>query len=255
MHFFSTVAAGAIAFASLAAAQSTVLGFTSVPTSVRAGQAATIRYDAQDLSEPVTITLRKGDADDLDTIQTLTSDATGGNFTWIPADSFENGDDYALQIQQGREINYSGAITLSGANAAAVSSAQAASASLSSVGASLTSSFAQASSVSSIQSIIASYNSSLANLTAPVTRPATAVPTASAGNSTSLSRNMTLVTPTLTSTQVNTASGSARTTGQGSATGSAPAASSSGAAAHAIDAVSKSSPLALVFAVVVGLFL
>ncbi|KAF4553526.1 Hypothetical protein D9617_6g092570 [Elsinoe fawcettii] len=252
MRFLSTLSASAIALASFAAAQSAVLGFSEVPTSVRAGQPATIRYTAEDLSDPVTITLRKGDADDLDTIQTLTSDATGGNYTWIPANSFENGDDYALQIQQGREINYSGAIRLSGADAAAVSSAQAASASLSSVGAAITSSFAQASSVSSIQSIIASYNSSLQNLTAPVTRPAS-VPSAS-GTGTGIPRNQTLVTPTLTSTQVNTASGSAGTGRQGSATGSAPAASSSGAAAHAIDAVSKSSPLALVLAVVVGLF-
>ncbi|KAF2225444.1 hypothetical protein BDZ85DRAFT_66640 [Elsinoe ampelina] len=254
MRFLHFLSVSAIALASFAAAQSAVLGFSEVPTSVRAGQPATIRYTAEDLSEPVTITLRKGDANDLETIQTLTSDATGGNYTWIPANSFENADDYALQIQQGREINYSGAIRLSGADAAAVSAAQAASASLSSVGAAITSSFAQQSSISSIQSVIASYNSSLQNLTAPVTRPANTNAQPSGTGSTGIPRNQTLVTPTLTSTQINTASGSAGS-GQGSSTGAAPAASSSGAAAHAIDAVSKSSPLALVFAVVVGLFL
>jgi len=62
----------AASFVALVAAQSSSLGFTSVPTTAKAGTAVEVKYDAPDLSEPVTITLRKGDADNLDTIATLT---------------------------------------------------------------------------------------------------------------------------------------------------------------------------------------
>lgn len=64
------------------------------------------------LVKPATITLRKGAADDLGDVQVLTNDARGGSFTFTPSDSLPGGADYALQINQGGEVNYSGHVTL-----------------------------------------------------------------------------------------------------------------------------------------------
>ncbi|KAK5146402.1 hypothetical protein LTR04_001056 [Oleoguttula sp. CCFEE 6159] len=98
-------------------AQSSTLAFTSVPAVVTAGQPANISYMAADTTSPVTITLRKGDPNNLATIAVLTSSSTGGSYIWIPDKSLANAQDYALQITQGvSAINYSGLITLVGSD-------------------------------------------------------------------------------------------------------------------------------------------
>merc|ERR1712072_947532 len=87
----------------LAAAQSTTLTFTEVPQTVTDGQEQTIRYTTDDNSTAVTILLRKGPSENLQTVSTLTTSATGG--------------DYALEIQQGSENNYFGPFTVQGRDA------------------------------------------------------------------------------------------------------------------------------------------
>ncbi|KAK8213409.1 hypothetical protein M8818_002708 [Zalaria obscura] len=262
MHIIKTLTIGASVLASYALAQSTRLAFTSTPASVTAGQAVTIKYSAADTTAPVTIILRKGDPNDLQTIAVLTSDSTGGSYTWIPADYFADDTDYALEITQGDEINYSGEFSLSGANAAAVSSASSASAASASSAAALTASYSVSSVIQSIQSAIASYNSSLVNLTATATPNATAVVvvTTTPGASNSLgtgipmSRNNTMSSATLTSASASsgaaasTTSGGNPTTagGGGSSTGSAATTSSTSGAS----VLAGSSPLALIFGVV-----
>lgn len=47
-------------------------------------------------------------ATDLKTVATLTTDATNGQYIWTPAGSLVNGNDYALQITQGSQLNYFG---------------------------------------------------------------------------------------------------------------------------------------------------
>ncbi|GFG04817.1 hypothetical protein IFM61606_06169 [Aspergillus udagawae] len=95
--------------AQLGAAQ--MLAFTTWPTHIYQGKPATVTWlGAPDV--PATIYLRKGDANNLDHVQVLTTDAKGGSFTFVPDDSLPDGSDYALQIQQGAEENYSGLITL-----------------------------------------------------------------------------------------------------------------------------------------------
>lgn len=274
MRFFTSVAFAA--FSAIAAAQSNSLGFTSAPTSVQAGSEVTIKYNAQNLNEPATITLRKGDPDNLQTVQVIASSATNGTFNWIVPDYLENADDYALEISQGDDNNYSGEFSLSGANPSAVSTAQAATASLSSAQSALTSSYAQSASVSSIQAIIASYNSSLYNLTAPATAntSTTAVPAvgtgASMANSTTMVRNATMSSATLSSTGGSASNGASATSagasntagGVGSAgstsagsSSQASASSTSKAGANAVNAVSGGSTLALVLAAVVGVLI
>lgn len=42
----------------------------------------------------------------------MTTDAKGGSFTFVPDESLPDGSDYALQIEQGAEENYTGLMTL-----------------------------------------------------------------------------------------------------------------------------------------------
>ncbi|OJJ98232.1 hypothetical protein ASPACDRAFT_1857560 [Aspergillus aculeatus ATCC 16872] len=83
------------------------LSFTQWPSVIHAGQPTTLKWQT-DSDAPVTVTLRKGNSQNLDTVQTLASNAQGGSFTWIPDSTIENGDDYAFQIQQNGYVNYSG---------------------------------------------------------------------------------------------------------------------------------------------------
>ncbi|CAD0019898.1 unnamed protein product [Aureobasidium pullulans] len=255
MHFLKTAAFGAFALASLVVAQAPRLSFTSVPTEVTAGQPVTIQYTSQILTAPATIVLRKGDPSDLQDVTTLTSKSF--------SESLANASDYALQIAQGYQVNYSGQITLTGGNAAAVSSAKSASSSAKAAASSLT-----ASAISSIESVIASYNSSLTNLTAivsiqtsPPTPPANTtvvVVAPSVGTGSPIHRNTTIVSPTLTSSSgISSSSGSSRATSssgtstRGSSTSAAASASSTGAAATLAQA---STPVLALFAVAAVFF-
>ncbi|KAF2754141.1 hypothetical protein EJ05DRAFT_504252 [Pseudovirgaria hyperparasitica] len=114
MHFLSSLLVGATALVSFVAAQSNTLILTGVPNEVEAGQTYTLTYVAPEIDEPVTITLREGDSGNLNTIATLTSSATGGTYQWTVAGDLFNSADYALQITQGDQINYTGKIALSG---------------------------------------------------------------------------------------------------------------------------------------------
>ncbi|KAI4855188.1 hypothetical protein E4T45_03382 [Aureobasidium sp. EXF-8846] len=257
MHFLKTTVMGAFALTSLVVAQAPRLAFTRTPTEVTAGQPVT----------PATITLRKGDPSNLLDVFTLTNNAVNGSYTWIPDSSLDNASNYALQISQGYEINYSGLITLSGGNTAAVSSAKSATSSAQAAASSLT-----ASAVSSIQSVIASYNSSLTNLTAVVsiqTSPpnpptnTTAVvvvaPSVGTGSPVAPVHNTTIVSPTLTSgsssgsrsTVTSVVTSSSGASARGSSSSTAASASSTGAAATMAKA---STPVLALFGVAAVFF-
>ncbi|KAI4760001.1 hypothetical protein E4T51_06970 [Aureobasidium sp. EXF-12344] len=231
MYLFKSALVGALALASLVVAQAPRLAFTRTPTGLTAGQPVTIQYTAQNLS--------------LD-VSTLTNNAMNGSYTWIPDRSLDNASNYALQITQGYEVNYSGMITLTGGNPAAVSSAKSASSSSQAAASSLT-----ASAVSSIESVIASYNSSLTNLTAivsiqtsPPTPPTNTTAVAivpSIGTGSPVVRNTTVVSPTLTSSSSSSGSrstvtsvvtSSLGTSARGSSASASASASSTGAAAN-----------------------
>ncbi|KAF7182263.1 hypothetical protein CNMCM7691_001742 [Aspergillus felis] len=109
MFWSRTFLATCACLAQLGAAQ--MLAFTTWPTHIYQGKPATVTWlGAPDV--PATISLRKGDANNLDHVQVLTTDAKGGSFTFVPDESLPDGSDYALQIQQGAEENYSGLMTL-----------------------------------------------------------------------------------------------------------------------------------------------
>jgi hypothetical protein len=104
MYSFGAIVLGAAALTRLVAAQS--LAFTNTTYAATVGQATTVTYTASNLDDAVEIILRKGDSNNLETIATLTDDTTGGTFTWTPFLSLSPGTDYALQINQGDETNY-----------------------------------------------------------------------------------------------------------------------------------------------------
>lgn len=108
MRFFEIAVSGA---ALLAAAFAIELN--EVPSSIVAGETYTITYSPKD-DVPTTFVLRKGDPNNLDTVGTLTTSATGGSFAWTVDANLPNGDDYAIEIIQGDEFNYSGLIPLTG---------------------------------------------------------------------------------------------------------------------------------------------
>ena len=96
------------ALATYAAAQSKVLFFTHVPNPITDGEKQAITYSTNDTQSPVTIILRQGDSNNLQTVETLTKSSVGGQFIWTPSASLPNGNDYALEITQGSQMNYYG---------------------------------------------------------------------------------------------------------------------------------------------------
>ncbi len=72
MQLFQSLFLGAAALATMVSAQGGNLAFTSVPTSVTAGQPVTVTYSGGE-GGPVTIRLRQGDSGNLQTVGTLTS--------------------------------------------------------------------------------------------------------------------------------------------------------------------------------------
>jgi len=217
MRFFQSALLAVSALASVALAQSSTLSFTKVPTSVTVGQSYTIEWKTSDTTSPITITLRKGPSGNLKTISTLTSTATGTTYPWIPDKSLADGSDYALEITQGNQINYSGQISLSGGSLSAVSSSASASASTSSSVTALSSA-----SAASVSHSVLSTTAITGNSTASVTSSVSAASTGK-GNST-ISTATLSATIKITSAITNAASTGAsgtQTAAQGAPTGAA----------------------------------
>jgi hypothetical protein len=147
MRFFEIVVSGAALVSSAFA-----VTIDTYPTSgVEAGKSYTITYSPKD--QPATFVLRKGLSTDLQTIATIGS-GTGGSFTWSVPSTLPNGADYALEVKQGTEINYSGQFPLTGGSASAVSSAiPSASAAVSSARASASAAISSASSAAASATI------------------------------------------------------------------------------------------------------
>ena len=73
----------------------------------------------------MSIILRQGPSDNLQDVETLTTNAQNGQFIWTPSTSLPNGNNYALQIKQGNEINYFGPFSVQGASSSASASVSA----------------------------------------------------------------------------------------------------------------------------------
>ncbi|KAI1828598.1 Ser-Thr-rich glycosyl-phosphatidyl-inositol-anchored membrane family-domain-containing protein [Xylaria intraflava] len=69
---------------------------------------------------PVTLTLKTGSSDNLQTVETITTGASGDDFPWSVESSLPSGD-YAIEISDGTDVNYSSMFTLVGADASTTS--------------------------------------------------------------------------------------------------------------------------------------
>lgn len=205
MRFFSAAFVGVSALVSLAAAQSNTLFFTSVPDLVTVGQTYTIKYTAPDSSSPVTITLRKGPSTDLSTIATLTSTSTGGSYKWTPDSSLVSGPDYALQITQGSEINYSGLFPIVGGSSSSASA----------------SGSTTVTAAASLSSALSSALSAISSLNGTITGNTT-VTAVSNSTITISSATLTATTVKTTTKGSNTGSGTSSPTGAAATTGAVP---------------------------------
>ncbi|KAK3618690.1 hypothetical protein LTR56_024477 [Elasticomyces elasticus] len=205
----------ASSLAALAAAQSASLTFTHVNNPITDGQAQALTYSTNDTTTPVTIILRKGLATDLQTVSTLTTSATGGQFVWTPT-CLVDGVDYALQISQGSQVNYFGPFVIQGYAAQSCSSSS-----------------ATASATAYVSSTVSANGT--ASTTVPIA-PITTVGTISAGTGTALPRNTTISIATLTSP-----SAPSTTSSPSDSTADATTSSSSSASASSIPNVNGAS--------------
>ncbi|MCJ1463922.1 hypothetical protein MMC07_002531 [Pseudocyphellaria aurata] len=264
MLFAKTLAVGA-SFVVAALAQAKIISFTTLPTSVKAGVPTELKWIGGDNSA-VTITLRQGDSNDLKDVAVLTSTGTGGSFTWTPSKSLPDADNYALQISQGSEINYTGLFSLSGGGSSTGSSSASATES-SSASAKSSSASAKSSSASATESSSASVTSAATTLSLTSSQKSIVVATtkiplngtipvigtgASVGSSgIPITRNATLSRATLTATKSSAPSSSAAGSegAGGSSAGSNP---SSTSAPGPNSAANLASPLALVFCALIA---
>ncbi|KAJ5183755.1 hypothetical protein N7492_001371 [Penicillium capsulatum] len=83
------------------------LAFNSWPKDIQAGKPVTLTWSGADPHEPVTLTLKKGAAGNLDDVEIITDEAKDGTFTWTPGDNVKDGN-YAFQVSQKGQKNYSG---------------------------------------------------------------------------------------------------------------------------------------------------
>lgn len=213
------------ALSALAAAQSAVLTFTNVPNPITDGQAQAITYATNDTTSPVSIILRQGPSGNLQDVETLTTDARDGQFIWTPSTSLPNGNNYALQIKQGNEVNYFGPFVVQGASSSA-------------------------SSVSVSASPVPSANSTTS---VPVLVTPAGTAASASGTGVPISRNTTMSHATLTAT-----TSSSRSTATGSSTDDAsfPSASSTDSSSTgAASSFQVGSGIALFGAIAAGIFL
>ncbi|KAI0103731.1 Ser-Thr-rich glycosyl-phosphatidyl-inositol-anchored membrane family-domain-containing protein [Nemania sp. FL0031] len=71
---------------------------------IEAGSTFEITWD--DAEGPVTLTLKNGAEDDLQDVQTITTNASGDSFEWAVDSALVTGD-YAIEIDDGTDVNYS----------------------------------------------------------------------------------------------------------------------------------------------------
>ncbi|KAI0433678.1 Ser-Thr-rich glycosyl-phosphatidyl-inositol-anchored membrane family-domain-containing protein [Xylaria sp. FL1042] len=78
---------------------------------IEAGSTFEITWD--DAEGPVTLTLKNGSEDDLKDVETITTGATGDSFVWSVDSDLTSGD-YAIEISDGTDVNYSEMFPISG---------------------------------------------------------------------------------------------------------------------------------------------
>ncbi|KAI0466467.1 Ser-Thr-rich glycosyl-phosphatidyl-inositol-anchored membrane family-domain-containing protein [Xylaria cf. heliscus] len=147
---------------------------------------------------PVTLTLKDGEENNLKTVQTITTNASGDSFVWAVDPSLPSGD-YALEIEDGSDVNYSKMFPVEGTAApTSATSSSSVSATSSSTSASTTSSESSSSESSS------STDSSSSETTTSESSTTSAATTTTSSSSNSTSVRTTTSAPTSTSNAAQT---------------------------------------------------
>ncbi|KAF2636390.1 hypothetical protein P280DRAFT_533915 [Massarina eburnea CBS 473.64] len=195
MRFFEVVISGAALIAAALAVE-----FNELPTSIEPGKTYTLTYSPKD-DTPTTLKLRQGEPGNLDTLETITTTATGGSYQWTVPNTLPNGEDYALEIVQGDgEPNYSGLIPLTGSSVSSSASSSASATSSSSASKSSSGSASASASASASDSASKTSSSSASNSTASGSTLTTAASTGSSSGSPSGSPTPSGSNSTLSST-------------------------------------------------------
>ncbi|KAI0017641.1 Ser-Thr-rich glycosyl-phosphatidyl-inositol-anchored membrane family-domain-containing protein [Xylariomycetidae sp. FL0641] len=87
---------------------------------ITVGQPFTITWT--EATGPVTILLKNGPSDDLATVSEIASGVSGTSFTWTPESTIASGN-YALEIEDGTDINFSAMFPVTGGTAPTPSAA------------------------------------------------------------------------------------------------------------------------------------
>ncbi|KAG7108819.1 hypothetical protein HYQ44_012183 [Verticillium longisporum] len=112
---------------------------------ISAGEDFTLTWSGAE--GPVTILLKSGPSDDLTTVETITTGQSGESFTWSVPTTLVSGQ-YAFEINDGTEPNYSVQFPLVGSGTASASSAPASTATSASATVTVTSTAAESSAAS-----------------------------------------------------------------------------------------------------------
>ncbi|EKG22147.1 Cell wall beta-glucan synthesis [Macrophomina phaseolina MS6] len=249
MRFFHAFV-GTVALISSAVAQS--VSFTNVPTSVEAGRTYVIEYNAP-AGQSVSIILRKGNPDDLDTITTLTSDSTGGSFSWTVPSNLESDNDYAFEIRGAGGDNFSGQFSLSGGSGSTTSSSSASATSSASASASTSASASASSSESSTITASASLSSAASSLSSLISAANSTLASLTSINATITSSNATATPSSNSTTTLRTSTATSTATESSRTGGSATASSTGGAPTSGASMPNMASPVALILGAVAAI--
>ncbi|KAL2154295.1 hypothetical protein VTH82DRAFT_2971 [Thermothelomyces myriococcoides] len=112
-----TTVSAVLAFAAAVLAKPVI---TNSSFNVEKGKPFTVTYTG--CENGCTITLKKGDPENLETVEVLTTQATGNSFTWTPTDDLDS-DRYAFEIKdESGETNYSQMWNLDGDDSSSTAS-------------------------------------------------------------------------------------------------------------------------------------
>lgn len=150
---------------------------------IEAGESFTITWSGN--TGPITLTLKNGPEGNLKTVSTITSGATGGSFVWTPDASLVSGQ-YAFEITDGADVNYSPQFALDGgaASSSAVPSSTSSTVTRSSASASQTSSTVSSTSTTASASTTSGSSSSATTASSTSSKASTSTSSAAPSSTT-----------------------------------------------------------------------
>ncbi|KAI1274414.1 Ser-Thr-rich glycosyl-phosphatidyl-inositol-anchored membrane family-domain-containing protein [Xylaria sp. FL0933] len=175
---------------------------------IEAGSTFKITWD--DAEGPVTLTLKNGSEDDLKTVETITSGATGDSYVWTVDSDLTSGD-YAIEINDGTDANYSEMFPIAGTDSPSSTASSTVSVTSTTATPSSTSTKATSTESTSTESTSTESSSTESTSTESSTTSSESSTATSSTESTSTTAASTTVTRTTSSSPTSTESSPAQT--------------------------------------------